>query len=227
MSGSEFTALQPSRTSQRETYRSFRSEEQALNLAERAGPRRCLDRMRAEITVTGPWSAVQTETVMAGSETEFAALVSQNQRRVFQIAYSVLGNAADAEDVAQETFLSAYRHLGSLQDGEKFRAWVNRIAFRCALNRRRAVRRSVLRDTAWHTTVPETTDGERVAQDHLLLAQLRQTMEKLPRKLRLVLQLSVVDEMDAAGIGAVLGIPAGTVRSRLHAARKLLLEAMK
>jgi RNA polymerase sigma-70 factor (ECF subfamily) len=52
-------------------------------------------------------------------------------------------------------------------------------------------------------------------------------MERLPKKLRSVLQLSLVEEMDAAGVGAVLGIPEGTVRSRLHTARKLLLEVMQ
>ncbi len=177
--------------------------------------------------MTSPEMAVQAEAAMAETQTEFAALVLQNQRRVFQIAYSVLGNAADAEDVTQETFLSAYQHRDSLRDAERFRGWVNRIAFRGALNRRRGQQRRVLRDSAWHATVPEATDGERAAQDQLLLDQLRGAMEKLPRKLREALQLSVVEEMDATQVGAVLGIPAGTVRSRLHSARKLLLEAMK
>jgi len=56
---------------------------------------------------------------------------------------------------------------------------------------------------------------------------LRSEIESLPEKFRRVLQLSIVEEMGAADVGAVLGIPAGTVRSRLHTARKLLLEAMK
>jgi RNA polymerase sigma-70 factor, ECF subfamily len=64
-------------------------------------------------------------------------------------------------------------------------------------------------------------------QDRLLLEQLRRAIEKLPRKLQRVLQLSTVEEMDATQVGLVLGIPPGTVRSRLHTARKLLLEAMK
>jgi len=57
--------------------------------------------------------------------------------------------------------------------------------------------------------------------------RLRNEIEGLPEKLRRVLQLSIVEDMDAADVGVVLGIPAGTVRSRLHTARKLLLEAMK
>jgi RNA polymerase sigma-70 factor (ECF subfamily) len=154
--------------------------------------------------------------------------VAENQRRVFQIAYSVLGNSADAEDVAQETFLRAYQGFDSLRDEERFRHWVNRIAFRLALNRQRGMRRRMLRDTAWHTSsTSQHTDGAREVEDSLLLGQLRHAVEKLPRKFRRVLQLSVVEEMDATQVGLLLGLPAGTVRSRLHTAKKLLLEAMQ
>ena len=172
-------------------------------------------------------------TLMASSEAEnrapgFGARVAENQRRVFQIVYGVLGNSADAEDVAQETFLHAYQKFPSLREAEKFRAWVNRIAFRLALNRQRGQRRRMARDSAWHVSeIGVTVDGEKNAEQQLTLNQLRREIEELPEKLRSVLQLSLVEEMGAEEVGAVLGIPAGTVRSRLHTARKLLLEAMK
>ncbi len=73
----------------------------------------------------------------------FGARVAENQRRVFHIAYGVLGTRADAEDVAQETFLRAYQKFSSLRESEKFKAWVNRIAFRLALNRQRGMRRQI------------------------------------------------------------------------------------
>ena len=60
-----------------------------------------------------------------------------------------------------------------------------------------------------------------------MLEELRAAISSLPEKLRSVLLLSLVEEMDATGVSAVLGLPAGTVRSRLHTARKLLLEAMR
>ena len=158
----------------------------------------------------------------------FAARVAENQRRVFQIAYSVLGNAADAEEVAQEAFLQAFRKAGSLRAAGKFRAWVSRIVFRLALNRRRGLGRRMARDDAWYTlATPNVTDGERSAEDHVLLQRLREEIDKLPGRLRAVLLLSIVEDMEAADVAAALGIPAGTVRSRLHAARKLLLEAMR
>jgi len=168
--------------------------------------------------------AIETAPSAAG----FGTRVAENQTRVFRIAYSVLGNAADAEDVAQEVFLHAYQNFPALRDAYKFRAWVTRIAFRLALNRRRGLRRWLARDTAWHATMgPQSVDGETSAQQRVLVAQLRSAIERLPTKLRSVMQLAVVDEMDAAEVGAVLGIPEGTVRSRLHAARKLLLDAIK
>jgi RNA polymerase sigma-70 factor (ECF subfamily) len=158
----------------------------------------------------------------------FGECVAANQRRVFQIAYSVLGNSADAEDVAQEAFLHAYQKFGSLREVEKFRAWVNRIVFRLALNRLRGYRRRLARDTAWQ--IAETramVDGAKDAEQRMMLDRLRKEIERLPEKLRGALQLSLVAEMEAADVGAVLGIPEGTVRSRVFAARKLLLEVMK
>ena len=161
-------------------------------------------------------------------EAGFGARVAENQRRVFQIAYGILGNSADAEEVAQEAFLRAYQKFQSLREAEKFRAWVNRIAFRLALNRQRGLRRRLARETAWHEVgTGEIVDGPRNAEERILVRRLRNEIEGLPEKLRRVLQLSIVEDMDATAVGVVLGIPAGTVRSRLHTARKLLLEAMK
>ncbi len=161
-------------------------------------------------------------------EAGFAERIAENQRRVFQIAFSILGNSADAEDVAQEAFLRAYQRFTSLREAEKFRAWVNRIVFRLALNRKRGYRRRLARDTAWHVSETRTTvDGASDAEKQVMLDRLRREIERLPEKLRGVLQLSLVEDMDAADVGAILGIPAGTVKSRMHTARKLLLEAMQ
>ncbi len=161
-------------------------------------------------------------------ETGFGERIAENQRRVFHIAYGVLGNSADAEEVAQEAFLRAYQKFSSLREADKFRAWVNRIVFRLALNRQRGYRRRLARDAAWQITETRAMiDGARDAEQRVMLERLRREIERLPQKFRSVLQLSLVEEMDAADVGAVLGIPAGTVRSRVHTARKLLLEEMK
>ena len=171
--------------------------------------------------------ALTARTEAEQHESSFSRRMAENQRRVFQIAYGVLGSSADAEEIAQETFLRAYQKFGSLRDPQRFRFWVNRIAFRLALNRRRGLNRSMARETAWHSSAIESLDGAKNAEDHLLAQRLRDQIEQLPEKFRRVLQLSIVEDMDANDAAAVLGIPAGTVRSRLHTARKLLLEAMQ
>jgi RNA polymerase sigma-70 factor, ECF subfamily len=178
--------------------------------------------------VTGAYVTISIAKAAEERESGFSSRVGDNQRRVFQIAYGVLGNSADAEDVAQETFLRAYQKFHSLREAEKFRAWVNRIAFRLALNRQRGHRRGMVRDNAWQATeIAATVDGAKDAEQLVMLNHLRKEIEQLPEKLRSALQLSLAEEMEAEDVGAVLGIPAGTVRSRLHTARKLLLEAMK
>jgi RNA polymerase sigma-70 factor, ECF subfamily len=186
-------------------------------------------RKGAERGVTGACvSALIATTEAQSPQAGFGERIAENQRRVFQIAYSVLGNSADAEDVAQEAFLRAYKKFDSLREAEKFRGWVNRIVFRLALNRKRGLRRRLARDTAWQTTeIVTMVDGAREAEQQVMLDRLRREIERLPEKLQTVLQLSLVEEMEAADVGIVLGIPAGTVRSRLHAARKLLLEVMR
>lgn len=173
-------------------------------------------------------SALMARAEARSPEAWLGERIAENQRRVFQIAYSVLGNAADAEDVAQEAFLRACQKSALLRGPEKFRGWVNRIVFRLALNRQRGHRRRLARDTAWQRNETRAmVDGVKDAEQQALVERLRREIERLPEKLRSVLQLSIVEEMEAADVGAVLGIPAGTVRSRLHTARKLLLDVMK
>lgn len=172
--------------------------------------------------------AALTSSALPGeSDSDFTACVAASQRRVFQIAYSVLANPADAEEVAQDVFLRAYRRFALLRDREKFGAWVNRIAFRLALNRQRSRRRQLARDTAWHSACADAIpDAARNADDRVFLTHLRGEIERLPEKLRAVLLLCAVEDMSSGEVAAVLGIPEGTVRSRLHSARKQLLGAL-
>jgi RNA polymerase sigma-70 factor (ECF subfamily) len=155
---------------------------------------------------------------------DFERLLHETYRMVFQIAYSVLSNTADAEEVAQDAFWQAYRRRASLRDPRSFRSWVGRMSWRLALNRRRSILRSVLRDGDWLRTRPQHADGESQAQAREFAARVQQHIARLPEKLRAVLLLSAIEDLDAASIGAILKIPEGTVRSRLHLARRQLLK---
>jgi RNA polymerase sigma-70 factor (ECF subfamily) len=154
---------------------------------------------------------------------DFERLMRQSYRLVYQVAYSVLGNPADAEDVTQETFLTAFRKIAGLRDPEKFRPWVARTAWRLALNRRRGATRGMDRDGAWIAGRPVSEDPEAQAADREFEARLRAQVDLLPEKLRAVVLLIGVEEMDVRTVAGILKIPEGTVRSRLHLARRQLL----
>ncbi len=162
----------------------------------------------------------------AGEAADFERLMRASYRLIYRIAYSVLGNGADAEEVSQDAFLRAYEKFSSLRDAEKFRPWVARTAWRLALNRRRGSARAMGRDTSWVALRAPMEDPEAEASAREFEDRVRAEVERLPEKLRAVMRLSGVEEMDLRTIAAVLEIPEGTVRSRLHLARRTLLRTL-
>jgi len=161
------------------------------------------------------------------NSSDFERLLQETYRMVYQIAYSALANAADAEEVAQDVFLRAHHKLSSLHDRQKFRAWVGRMSWRLALNRLRSQSRSIRRDSAWLALQPPPADPESEAAQREFAQRLTREIAHLPEKLRAVLLLSSVEGLDAGAIAATLGIPEGTVRSRLFLARRRLLEVLR
>jgi RNA polymerase sigma-70 factor (ECF subfamily) len=157
-------------------------------------------------------------------EREFERRLRECQRLVFHVALSVLADPADAEEVTQEVFLRAYRKLSSLRDPEKFRAWVARMSWRMALNRLRSAARARRRDTFWwERAEPGPGSAETLASEREFHARLRKEINRLPEKLRAALLLSAVEELQTKDNAALMKNPEGTVRSRLHLARKQLL----
>lgn len=174
------------------------------------------------------WETLTCAAAQVVDAADFERRFNENQRMVYQIAYGVLGNTGDAEDVAQDVFLRAYRKLPHLRHPDKFRAWVGRMCHRLALNHRRATGRARLRDAAWHagrSAGGEDVEGLAAARDDQV--RLRAAINALPDKLRSVVLLSAMDGLDSRAIGEVLRIPEGTVRSRLHLARRQLLRTFQ
>jgi RNA polymerase sigma-70 factor, ECF subfamily len=161
----------------------------------------------------------------AQSAVEFAQRLRECHRLVFHVAYAVLSDRADAEEVAQDTFFRAYRKLSGLREPQNFRAWVTQMAYRLALNRCRAAARARRRDTSWHEMYGNAqTNVESIVARREMKRRLREEIDRLPKKLRAVVILNAVEELDTRDIAGVLHIPEGTVRSRLHLARKALLK---
>ena len=165
----------------------------------------------------------------SGAHAEFEARLAECGPLAFRIAQGVLRNAADAEDVAQEALLKAFRSFRRLRDPQKFSAWLVRIAFRMALDRSRSARRREQRETDWampeQRPLPPTTEDLAAASE--FQERLERAMEELPEKLRLVLLLAAIEGYTLEEIAGMLGVPVGTVKSRLFFARKQLAEKLR
>lgn len=158
-------------------------------------------------------------------EREFEARLVESSRLAFRVAFSVFRHREDAEDVAQEAFGRAYRSFRKLRDRERFRAWLVRMTWRLAIDRQRTDRRRALRDLRAEV-IPEQTVTETVAARERA-AQLWEAIDALPEKFRLVIVLAGIEGHDVREVGLLLGLPDGTVKSRLFLARRRLKERLK
>lgn len=157
--------------------------------------------------------------------TDFEARLRDSGTLAFRVAYGVLRHREDAEDIAQEAFARAFRSFGQLRDRERFRAWLVRTAWRLALDRRRGDRRRMAREVAVEPEPEGST--EEVASARERATHLWKAIDDLPEKLRVVIVLSGIEGHDTRDVGALLGIPEGTVRSRLFTARGALAEKLQ
>ncbi len=162
----------------------------------------------------------------ASLEREFEQRLADSSALAFRVAMGVLHNREDAEDVAQESLIRAYRNFHRLRDRERFRAWLARIAWRQALDRQRAARRRELREVeAANQPAPPTVED--LAASSEFERRLRRAMDELPEKFRRVLVLAAVEGYDIRAVARLLDLPEGTVKSRLHSARKQLAERLR
>jgi RNA polymerase sigma-70 factor (ECF subfamily) len=165
----------------------------------------------------------------AGDEVAFESLVRRHERRVFAVALRMLGSREEAEDVAQEVFLNLHRSGHRFRREARFSTFVYRVAVNAALNRRRSLGRSrarlegLMRRQAGGDALPYTPRGP---EDSILGRELRAKLEReildLGDALRTPLVLHDVEGLPYAEISSILGVAEGTVKSRIHRARRAL-----
>lgn len=143
----------------------------------------------------------------------FAALREQ----VFAVCLHVTGNAADADDALQETFLAVHAGLAKFRGESRLSTWIHRIAIRSAIRVR--ARRRPADDV--HAVDPPARGPDPVLAGELA-GRVAAAMESLSAEHRVIISLFAVDGLAHAEIAEILGVPEGTVWSRLHAARKRL-----
>jgi len=176
----------------------------------------------------GPIAQREWEREAAGVATrqEFEALLTDAAPLAFRVARGVLRNSADAEDVAQEALLRAYRRFDRLREPQRFRGWLVRIAFRIALDRLRSSKRREQRETLWSRSAPLVTTEDAAATSEFQ-RHLERALAQISEKYRLVLLLNAMVGHTLEEIASLLGVPLGTVKSRLFFARKHLAEKLR
>lgn len=167
-----------------------------------------------------------TEAGSADLDREFEARLAEAGILAFRVAFSVLRHREDAEDVAQEALARAFQKRGTLRERERFRSWLVRICWRLALDRRRAVKRRERREQA--AAEPATAlNAEEMAAASEFRARLWVAIDALPEKLRMVVVLAGIEGYDGPEVASRLELPEGTVKSRLHLARRRLAEVLR
>jgi len=162
----------------------------------------------------------------AGVAREFEEQLADGASLAFRLAMSVLRNRADAEDVAQEALLRAYRGYSKLRERGAFRGWLCRIAWRLALDKQRGTRRREKREAAEINTAPMRS-VEQIAATSEFEGHLGRAMDELPEKLRQALVLAAIEGYSTREVANMLDLPEGTVKSRVHLARKQLAEKLQ
>jgi RNA polymerase sigma-70 factor, ECF subfamily len=167
----------------------------------------------------------------------FDELVRRHHRRIYNVAYRMAGNSADAEDLTQETFLKAYRFFSKYRRDMPFENWLYRImsnVFVDTIRRRPKVPiRSLdepVRQEEGETTLelPDSNVGpEDLVLSYELDAEMQNALDTLPKDFRLAVVLSDIEGLSYEEIGDAMGCSIGTVRSRLHRGRRLLREKLK
>jgi RNA polymerase sigma-70 factor (ECF subfamily) len=172
-------------------------------------------------------------------EHAFRELVREHRDRVYNITFRMLGNRAEAEDVAQEVFIAVFKTIGDFREESKFSTWLYRIAVNHCKNRIKYLARRHDRD---RDELDETTQGNGVngsiggplptsPDKALASAQMEKLMQdaiaNLEEDQRIVVVLRDVEDLSIEEICDITGLPDGTVKSRLHRARLVLRKRLQ
>jgi RNA polymerase sigma-70 factor (ECF subfamily) len=168
---------------------------------------------------------------IAGNQDAIESLVRQYETGVFRLALSIVGDTAEANEVTQETFLSALRSLPSYEPRKSLKAWLYTIALnhsRSHLRKRQVIER--LKTTL--TGIFRVESQKQVWPEEALIqnereAALWEALQQLEERYRIVVVLRYFHELPIAEIAEMLSVPEGTIHSRLHGARDRLRDALK
>lgn len=160
---------------------------------------------------------------LEGSDRAFNLLIDRHERAVRGFLRRLMANAADAEDIAQETFLAAWQGLRGYRGGSSLRSWLCAIAWRKARTAQRSWFRRRTREAEYHDAALELGVGQAPAED---LLAVRNALLALPIDQRAAVALCLADGFSHAEAAQALGAPLGTVKSHVARGKTRLLKAL-
>jgi RNA polymerase sigma-70 factor (ECF subfamily) len=176
----------------------------------------------------------------AGDEKAFAEIVFHYQKKVFNIAYRMLGNLEEAKDLAQEVFISVFESIKDLKEEIKFDAWLTQITLNHCRNRWKYLKRRKYFDSDSLDDPMETEDGnmakaivdpsgnpETLYEKKMIQQFIQRGLLKLKEDRRELLVLRDLRGFSYEEMGELLGLPEGTIKSKLHRARMDLKEVLE
>lgn len=159
----------------------------------------------------------------SGSPAAFETLIRNHQRMIHSLTFRMTGSLADAEDLAQETFIRAYEQIGSFRGTAKFSTWLYRIAVNACLNWRQSeARRFHLHANCAEEISAHHANGDNSPAKNGACEQVQSALLKLPAKQRAAIVLTIYDGLNHAEAAQVLGCSETTVSWRVFAARRKL-----
>ena len=169
------------------------------------------------------------ERALSGDPEAFGEIVRRWERRIFALAYGMLGREEDARDATQETFLAAFRNLRNFRGEAKVSSWLHRIAVNQCITRQRRARvrgETALEDEAEKNAavfaLPLDVSPARTAEKVERSVAVRRAVGSLPPDLRQVIVMKEFEELTFQQISEVLDLPLSTVKSRLYTALRQL-----
>ncbi|MFQ5498131.1 MAG: RNA polymerase sigma factor [Candidatus Zixiibacteriota bacterium] len=172
----------------------------------------------------------QIEAAQSGDKAAFGMLVRQHQKRLFRMVYGLVGSFDQAEDIVQDSFIRAWRALGRFQTDRAFYPWLVTIGRNLAYNSisREEKKESFdrLQEKGYNPVSKDLGPLDQLLDDQSGKRFYR-ALAALPTKYRSVFVLRQFEQMSYSDIASYLKIPPGTVDSRLHRARQLLMDALK
>ena len=163
------------------------------------------------------------EAAAAGSREAFDELVRRHQAAIVGLARVLTSGRGDAEDLAQEVFVRAWKSLRAFRGDSAFRTWLHRVAINVVRTSQSRTGRLLQMFTATHEEAPDVPSGEEPVDASLARRQMiERALAALPEELRVAVTLRDMQGLNYREIADLLGVPIGTVESRIFRARQRL-----